>query len=84
MSLESGYQFPFRSLRIELVKVASALLLMNSSVAQNVISDDQYLLRGGDDGLLLALAGGATVKLSCEKAVVLVRDSPCRLHQSPA
>ena len=60
-----------------MVKVTSTLLAINSLVAQNVIGDDQDLVRGGDDGLLFSLSGGAAEKLSGQETIALVGDGPC-------
>src|SRR5262245_12148925 len=41
-------------------------------------------MSGSDDGFLLALASSASIELGGQKAILLVRHSPCRLHQSAA
>ena len=81
---QSRHELPFGSFRIELVEVIAALFVVDRSVAQNVKRDDEQLMRGGDNGFLLALASGTAVELGGQKAIAFVGHRPCRLHQSAA
>jgi hypothetical protein len=81
---QSRHELPFGSFRIELVEVIAAFLVVDRSVAQNVKRDDEQLMRGGDNGFLLALAGRAAIELGGQKAIAFVGHSPCRLHQGAA
>src|SRR6516164_6990001 len=76
---QSRHEPPFGWFRIELVEVIAALLVVDRSVAQNVKRDDEQLMRGGDNGFLLALASGTAIELGGQKAIAFVGHSPCRL-----
>jgi hypothetical protein len=83
-ALQSRYELLLGSLRIELVEVIATLLAVDRSVTQNVERDDEQLMRGGNDGFLLAAPSSASIELGGQKAIPPMRHGPGRLHQRAA